>query len=244
MRLCIGVAEACPAPAKAGARDGRGVSRLDVSLRAAYLDAVAQGGHVPVLLPRFAPEGDFGALLDRIDILMLAGGPDISPERYGARPDAAARRAAAPGGSLNLVRDRFELALVAAARRRSMPIVGICRGCQMLNVAFGGTLWQDIPGGLAAKHRKSRHRIAIDESSMLYKMVLSAKPLVNSSHHQSVREIPLGFRPVAFAPDGTVEAIESECFKALGVQFHPERLVSFGHNALWRGFFSRLSALL
>ena len=109
----------------------------------------------------------------------------------------------------------------------------------MLNVAFGGTLWQDIPGGRAAKHRKSRHMVSIDESSMLFKMAGAAKTLVNSSHHQAVREIPLGFRATAFAPDGTIEAIESVCFRALGVQFHPERLVSFGHNRLWRGFFSR-----
>ena len=113
-RLCIGVAEACTATAKAAARDARGAARMDVSLRAAYFDAIAQGGHVPVMLPRFAPDGDWGALLDRIDILMLAGGPDVAPERYGERGE---EHGSAPGGRINPVRDRFELALVSADAR-------------------------------------------------------------------------------------------------------------------------------
>lgn len=228
-RLLVGVAEACPAPSS-------GASRMDVSLRAAYFDAVAKGGHVPVMLPHYAPGGDWAALLERVDVLLLAGGPDIEPVRYGALPERTC-------ADTNPVRDRFELSLVSAARRRQMPILGICRGCQMLNVAFGGTLWQDIPGGRAEKHRRSRHAISIDESSLLFKMARTAKTTVNSSHHQAVREIPLGFTPVAFAPDGTVEAIESAAYKALGVQFHPERLVTFGHNKIWRAFFSRLALL-
>lgn len=226
-RIYVGIAEICP----------KENSRRDVSVFAAYAESVAKGGNVPVVIPRYAPGGDFGASLERIDLLLVTGGPDISPERYGEKT--------LPGtGPLNPVRDRFEFALVAAARKAGTPILGICRGCQLLNVAFGGTLRQELPEGGVKYHRKTRHRITIDDGSLLGAMVGEKKPIVNSSHHQCVREPALGFDVVARAPDGTIEAIESKCYRAMGLQFHPERLVSFGHNALWNGFFSRLSMLV
>jgi len=225
-RLAVGISESCP-------KEKGGV---DVSQRSAYASAVAQAGHAPFILPRFAPGGDCAALLERMDVLLVAGGPDVAPARYG---EAATPLSNPP----NLVRDRFEFALVAAARKIGMPVLGICRGCQLLNVAFGGTLWQDIPDGRGAFHRKSRHSIRIEKDSLLFRMAGAASPKVNSSHHQAVREPALGFRVSAKAPDGTIEAIESECYRAMGLQFHPERLVAFGHNRLWKSFFSRLAML-
>ena len=184
--------------------------------------------------------------LSDIGGLMLAGGGDVAPSRYGEKPHATVVEAE-PG------RDEFEIALIAAARARNLPIFAICRGVQILNVACGGTLVQDIPsevtGALAhslpvPQHQPYdlAHEIWVDKDSLLAKLMrerLVDEALeVNSRHHQAVKGVAKGFVATATAPDGVIEAIEDpEARFCLGVQWHPENFFRTGEfRALFEGF--------
>ena len=143
------------------------------------------------------------------------------------------------------MRDEFEEQVLRSAVRFGIPVLGICRGEQRLNVFFGGMLYQDLPSELAAgytvEHRKGdstrRHNIRIAEGSRLAKAcgVLSAS--VNTSHHQAVKKLAPGMKAVAWADDGVIEAIECEWYPAAGIQFHPERLSASGNDPVWERFF-------
>ena len=163
--------------------------------------------------------------------LMLTGGDDVAPSRYGEAPH--------PTVVEDPVRDEFELGLVAAARRRDLPVFAICRGIQVLNVAAGGTLVQDIPSQIsgALNHNLTvpqhqpydlAHEIWLDKDSLLAKLlgdrlVGNDTCEVNSRHHQAVKQVAPGFRVSATAPDGLIEAIEDPAARfCLGVQWHPE----------------------
>ncbi len=194
-----------------------------------YRQAVLHvGGDVRVLDP--AP--DIPASLDGLDGLLLTGGGDVAPEKYGETPHPSIEPAE-PG------RDDFELGLVALARQRGLPILAICRGIQVLNVACGGTLVQDIPsqipGALAHKldvppHQafELAHEIWIDKDTLLSRLMrerLSDADScdVNSRHHQAVGTLAPGLVASATAPDGVIEAIEDPAARfCLGVQWHPE----------------------
>jgi putative glutamine amidotransferase len=175
---------------------------------------------------------DVAGALEGVDALLLTGGGDVAPEKYGEAPHPTVE-AAEPG------RDDFELALVSLARQRGLPILAICRGVQVLNVAYGGTLVQDIPsqvpGALTHKlevppHQafELAHEIWIDKDTMLSKLMrerLSDADScdVNSRHHQAVRQLAPGLIVSATAPDGVIEAIEDpRAAFCLGVQWHPE----------------------
>jgi putative glutamine amidotransferase len=181
-----------------------------------------------------------------LDGLMLTGGGDIAPFRYGeaAHPTIVE---AEPG------RDEFEIALVTAARARRLPIFAICRGMQVLNVACGGTLVQDIPSQItgALAHSLSvppneaytlAHEVWVDKDSLLARLMrerLVDEALeVNSRHHQAVKDVAPGFRASATAPDGVIEAIEDPTARfCLGVQWHPENFFRTGEfRALFEGF--------
>jgi len=186
------------------------------------------GGEVRVL----DPSTDIPASLEGLDGLLLTGGGDLSPATYGEAPHPTIEPAE-PG------RDDFELGLVALARKRGLPILAICRGVQVLNVAYGGTLVQDIPsqvpGALAHKlevppHQafEFAHEIWIDKDTRLAQLMrerLSDADAcqVNSRHHQAIRQLAPGLIASATAPDGVIEAVEdpSAAF-CLGVQWHPE----------------------
>lgn len=187
---------------------------------AAYSTAVAAAGGVPVQLPR---DADPGALVERVDGLVLTGGDDVDPRRYGQVPTDAST-------AVDPDRDAFELALLAAARTASLPVLGICRGAQLLNVACGGTLVADLPTGTGEAHGflgyppgARVHDVRTAEASMAAGVLGSRVP-VNSFHHQAVAEPGHGLRPSAWAPDGVVEAIEDDTGLTLGVQWHPELL--------------------
>jgi putative glutamine amidotransferase len=165
------------------------------------------------------------ALLDRVDGLCLSGGPDIHPSAYSraAHPDL---------GPTEPRLDEFELQLARAADRRGMPILGICRGAQLLNVARSGTLHQHLPEivGTTIAHRQPEdaviptHTVDVAPHTLLAGIAGSVLP-VNSSHHQAVDELGAGLVPVAWAPDGTIEAIEAtDRAFVLGVQWHAECL--------------------
>ena len=178
--------------------------------------------------------------------LMLTGGGDVAPSRYGEPPHPAVLEAE-PG------RDEFEIALVAAARARHLPIFAICRGAQVLNVACGGTLVQDIPAEVAGALAHSlavpqhepyalAHEVWVDKDSLLAKLMrerlVDEAIEVNSRHHQAVKRVAKGLVASATAPDGVIEAIEDPKARfCLGVQWHPENFFRTGEfRALFEGF--------
>jgi putative glutamine amidotransferase len=186
------------------------------------------GGEVRVL----DPSADVTAALEGLDGLLLTGGGDVAAAKYGELPHPSVEEAE-PG------RDEFELALVSLARTRRLPILAICRGAQVLNVAYGGTLVQDIPSQVpgALPHKlevpphqafELAHEIWLDKDTLLSRLMrerLSDTDAceVNSRHHQAVRQLGPGLIVSATAPDGVIEAIEDPAAGfCLGVQWHPE----------------------
>jgi len=191
-----------------------------------YTDSVLHGGGIPLLI--LPVETDLiDAILDRIDGIVLTGGGDIAPERYGASRHDAVRM-------VNDERDEFELALVAKAYERKMPMLAICRGNQVVNVAFGGTLIQDLPShsgahghDIAGEGAYEPHSQAlVEEGSKIAGIFGAGLHGINSIHHQAVEHLGDGLTVVASAPDGTIEALEHEDkeWDLLSVQWHPEYL--------------------
>jgi len=190
-------------------------------LPAAYVEAVRDAGGVPLLLPPGEPHPE--RVLEVVDGLVLAGGGDIDPAYYGGRPHP----------TLYLVdpeRDQFELRLAREAVQSQVPVLGICRGSQVLNVAWGGDLVPHLPEGEDApvRHRlpprvPTDHPVRVEPTSRLASVLGQTEVQVRSWHHQAVRRVAPGWRAVAWAPDGTVEAVECVGHPwAVGVQWHPE----------------------
>ncbi|MEA2291461.1 MAG: putative glutamine amidotransferase [Solirubrobacteraceae bacterium] len=216
--------------------------RHEMVLGMAYARAVRLAGGIPVVLPPIAPE-DVPALLDRLQGVILSGGPDVHPGAYRARPTAEL-------GPTEPALDDFELALARAADAAGVPILGICRGCQVLNVARGGTLHQHLPavtdGSIEhrrpAADREPGHVVELAARSRLARIVGAAALPVNSFHHQAADRLGTGLRAVAWSPDGVIEAIEPIDAIAdptaklyLGVQWHAETMVErHEHGALFR----------
>ncbi len=187
-----------------------------------YVDSVAAAGGVPVLLPP-VPAGAVEAV-SALDALVLAGGADVEPHRYGEDPHASTVS--------RQDRDAWELALLRAALDRDLPVLAICRGMQLLNVACGGTLRQHLPevvgdhGHQPAPGVFGSSRVRIRPASRLAG-ILGTEMTVACYHHQAVRRLGAGLLPAAWAEDGTVEAIEHQGHRlVLGVQWHPEEPVS------------------
>ncbi|MAE75687.1 MAG: peptidase C26 [Planctomycetes bacterium] len=191
--------------------------------------ACAEAGAMPYLVPDLKDPASAVELLDGFDGLLLTGGTDVAPSAYGEEPLRPEWAGDAP-------RDAYELALLRAALERRIPVLGICRGCQIINVGFGGSLWQDVATQVdgALPHRDHdaydslTHGLLVDGDSRLGAILGPSfrvtSQVVNSVHHQAVREVGADLRAVARAPDGVIEAIEHvdrECF-VLGVQWHPE----------------------
>ncbi len=191
-----------------------------------YTDSVLRAGGIPISLVPVARH-EIPALLDRIDGLILSGGGDVEPHRYGQERHGRTWRT-------NFDRDEFELALVDAAYERKMPVLAICRGVQVVNVAFGGTLMQDIESAIGSKdHTVIGHAVydghqvvTVAADSKIAKATGATDLMVNSIHHQAIDVLAEGFRPVAWAGDGIIEGIEHEDqdWELLGVQWHPEFL--------------------
>lgn len=186
-----------------------------------YTDAVYAAGAAPFVLPATTDPAGIAALLDRVEMLIFCGGDDVEPVRYGETNHEKL-------GTINPRRDVWEFALVDEAVRRRMPLFGICRGCQVINVRFGGTLWQDLPSekpDAIAHGLKGEHEISIEPGSYLHAMLGADSVSVNSRHHQAVKVLAKGFKASAWTSDGIVEAFEATDYPALCVQFHPESLV-------------------
>ena len=201
---------------------GRAGKRQTFSLPCEYVDAVRLAGGVPVVLP--SAEGEIPEALDAVDALILPGGGDVDPARYkGSHHEA--------NYGISPERDGFELALARAAlARRDLPILCICRGMQLLNVALGGTLISHIPDhfGDRVKHRHPEHqpiehRVRLEPESQIATILGATDLVVQSVHHQAVGRLGQGLRPVAWSPDGVVEAVEATDHPfVIGVQWHPE----------------------
>ncbi len=197
---------------------------------ATYTRAVDLAGGAPVLIP-LALSGDaLRALYDRLDGLLFQGGVDVHPKEYGETLEPYC-------GEIDAIRDATELTLLRWALAENKPTLGICRGIQMLNVAAGGSLYQDIPAQLPGKlhhaHVKGNpydfhaHTIEIEANSRLARALGVTQIAVNSLHHQALKQIAPGFHVTARAPDGIVEAIEPDDARRpiFAVQFHPEWMV-------------------
>lgn len=248
-RPLIGITLGTAAPACDAAQ--RGEPRPGWFLPAGYARAVAAAGGLPVALPPADPDlAD--AVLARLDGLLLSGGPDVDPAWYGEAPRPEL-------GRVDPERDAWEIALVRAALALDVPVLGICRGVQVMNASLGGTLLQDIPAQVAGALRHQRagsgptptHGVEVAPDSLLAGLLVAggagpgrpardgASPLalrVNSRHHQAVRDPAPPFRVVAWAGDGVIEAIESPGPGfAVGVQWHPEDMADEGSRNLFRG---------
>jgi len=191
-----------------------------------YVEMVGAAGAIPVLLPPVT--GDGAALLDRIDALILSGGGDVDPTRYGGAHHETVY-------GLDQMRDEFEIDLARSASERRLPTLCICRGMQVMNVALGGTLIEDIPWRLprSLTHFADgeaagvpQHLVEISAGSATAKVLGSDRLEVNSIHHQSVDVVAPTLTAVGHAPDGVVEAIEprDDRWAMWAVQWHPEYL--------------------
>ena len=196
-----------------------------VGLLETYTDAVLEGGAVPFVLPATTDETLLNAYLDMADGVLMPGGIDIDPLIYNEGPDLNI-------GRLNPLLDHYQIALIRLARARSMPIFGIFRGVQVMNVAFGGTLVQHLANDKRTfNHRQTMHgkwpshKAAATPGSVVAR-VFGLDFAVNSFHHQAVGAVAPGFAVTAASPDGVVEAIEAQSGAfCVGVQWHPERLI-------------------
>lgn len=196
-----------------------GADRAGVN--ASYLRAVTASGAVPVILPPVDEEEAIAAMLDGVDGVILSGGADIDPARYGAAPHPKL-------GTVDPLRDAFEFAVFHEVQRRKLPTLAICRGLQLVNVAMGGTLWQDLPSERGAHPQSDRrtdrvHEVHVIEGSKLGDAVRGYEFAVNSFHHQAIRDLAPGLADVAWSKDGLIEGVELwGSWWLVGVQWHPE----------------------
>jgi len=212
-----------------------------------YSDAVIEAGMTPVMFPNGQSPEEAEHLVAMVDGLVISGGDDISPATYGAETSESV------SGDDQSV-DAFEVALVQAAKSAGKPVLAICRGIQLLNVALGGTLSQDVtaPGAVhelitsesdPADLSARRHAIHLEGDSVLSGIYGATELKVNTLHHQGVNQLADDLIIDGRAPDGLIEAARCDgSWWALGVQWHPERMESSDHNPLFGAFRDAIQA--
>ncbi|MFW6022733.1 MAG: gamma-glutamyl-gamma-aminobutyrate hydrolase family protein [Halanaerobiaceae bacterium] len=195
-------------------------------LNACYAEAIIAAGGLPVILPVSSNKIVIEEYVNKIDGLLLTGGSDIDPLIYGENPLPGIR-------GIDPLRDGFEIDLVRYARKKKLPILGVCKGCQVLNISFGGTLYQDIASQLdnVLKHNQeaprwyATHRVNIRKDTVLHEIIGKTTIKVNSIHHQSIKNISPSFNISAEADDNIIEAIEYKTDDfIMGIQWHPETM--------------------
>ena len=190
-----------------------------------YIQAVEKAGGVPVIIPVVSDEEVIENQIKNVDGIIIPGGYDVNPQCYGEEPQQEL-------GFIFPEVDKFHLKSIEYCKKYNKPLLGICRGMQIINVAFGGSLYQDLSyiNGCIIKHvqnskrNATSHTVDVVQNSHLYK-IIGDKVMTNSFHHQSVKKVAPGFKVSAVAKDGVVEAIESENDDfILGIQWHPEEM--------------------
>ncbi len=191
-----------------------------------YPNAILACGGVPLILPLTEGEEANARALSLCDGALLSGGPDPDPKHYGMRREA-------DNLDISALRDAEELAVFRLAYGMRLPMLGVCRGAQLINVALGGTLWQDLPSmrPSAVCHRQKKpydapaHTVSLNRDGGLFALLGTDTLRVNSCHHQGIRRLAEGLRTTATAPDGLIEGVELQDYPFLwGVQWHPEML--------------------
>jgi len=191
-----------------------------------YTRAVECANGIPVILPVLEDAAAAREALSRVAGVLITGGADVPSARFGEQPHRAANPVAPE-------RDTSDFLLLEALKTLDKPTLAICYGAQAVNVAFGGTLHQDIPDllGDALEHRKRKdrptlHKVTLEKGTLLHRILGTDALETNSSHHQAIKDTPPPLRQVAFAADGVVEAVESTTHRfLLGIQWHPERMI-------------------
>ncbi len=207
-----------------------------------YLNAIAHAGGIPLQLPLLSEESA-AQLVSGIDGLLLTGGPDIAPLVYGEQPVPRVTRTCRNN-------DLVELALLREAIRQKKPVFGICRGAQVINLCFGGTLYQDIPTQTQSQichyqdnsgRGEMTHTVQVEADSILAGILGVSQLDVNSYHHQCVRDVGTGLRASARSYDGLIEGLENEDGSVVAVQWHPESLYLYSpfHENLFTSFVER-----
>lgn len=195
--------------------------------RMTYTESVIQAGGTPILIPITTDSTVLADIVSRLDAIILIGGADIHPSYYNEEPIEQL-------GEVDSLRDVYDIALIRLAAQRDVPMLGICRGEQLINVAFGGTLYQDIPAqypDTTVRHSQEEpscvptHTVHLLPSSAIAQITGQTELFTNTHHHQAVKQVAPGFRITAWTTDSIPEAIENINGKPIwGVQFHPEAL--------------------
>lgn len=199
-----------------------------------YSDSVIAAGALPIIIPVTTDKNALDNYIELVDGIIITGGYDINPLRYKQEPHNKLEE-------ISNIRDDFEFYILEQAEKNKKPVFGICRGFQIMNVGFGGSLYQDLDlkDGVYVKHRQqsfcgdSTHKVYINEGTQLQK-ILGKEALVNSFHHQAIDTVANGFKVSAISKDGVIEAIEREGLENLmiGVQWHPECLTKNNNEML------------
>lgn len=219
------------------------IKARSLCLRTNYADAIREGGGIPVVLPLELTSEEAAQMADTLDGVLFTGGPDIHPFLFGEETLEGC-------GDVSSVRDGMELAFFPLIKERRKPILGICRGAQLINVALGGNIYQDIPSQFKSEppiahnqpfqYTTAAHRVNIVPGTKLEQIVGGKSSIeVNSMHHQAIKDPAPGLTVSGRSQDGLTEAIELKCYPFLiGVQWHPEYLYTHDAHAknLFRSF--------
>ncbi len=200
----------------------------DVKARPTYMRALKAAGAIPVVMPLDASEEDLKQLSQDLDGFLFTGGPDVHPFLFGEETQAHC-------GNVSPARDQMEISLLPMIMELRKPVLGICRGIQVLNIALGGNIWQDIPSQVTRDFPLAHsqpfsydmpcHTVALTEGSLLARISESSSIKVNSMHHQAVKDLAPGLIASAYSTDYLIEALEMPDYPFfIGVQWHPEYL--------------------
>ena len=210
------------------------------SARTTYTESVIQAGGIPILIPVTTDSIVLADIISRLDGIILIGGADIHPSYYNEEPIEQL-------GEVDSLRDVYDISLIRLAAQRGVPMLGICRGEQLINVAFGGTLYQDIPAqhpDTTVRHNQEEpssvptHAVNLLPDSEMARITGETQLFTNTHHHQAVKQVAPGFRITAWATDSIPEAIENIEGKPIwGVQFHPAALTVAGDSISARFFY-------